>query len=252
MIVIDIGNTNIVLGVYFKKKLIRKKRFETKSKKLLTEINKLFTKNFFLYSKFDYNECIISSVVPSITPVFIKIFKKNKFKHTIVRHSSQFLNIKLNIKNQKELGTDRIVNSIASLDLYGSDCIIVDFGTATTFDVIKKNIYIGGIIAPGIISSHDSLVKNAALLKKIEILKSNIVIGKNTEQAMKSGFYWGYISLINGIISKILSKKKFKPKLILTGGLAKIFKNNIKQKYIYMPDLTLHGLYLIGIKKNDR
>ena len=252
MIVIDIGNTNIVLGVYFKKKLTKQYRFETKSKKLLIEINRFFTKSFFLNSKFDYKGCIISSVVPNITPFFTKILKKYKIKYTIVKYSSPYLNMKFNIKNPKELGIDRMVNSIASLDLFGNNCIIVDFGTATTFDVIKKKIYIGGIIAPGIISSHDSLVKNAALLKKIKILKSNIVIGKNTEEAMKSGFYWGYISLINGIILKILSEKKFKPKLILTGGLAKVFKNNIKQKYIYMPDLTLHGLYLIGIKKNDR
>ena len=115
---------------------------------------------------------------------------------------------------------------------------------------IKNNVYQGGIIAPGIAISHDTLVKNASQLNKISISKTKKIVGKNTIQAMKSGFYWGYTSLINGIIEKIINEKKYLPALILTGGLATTFKDQIEMKCYYEPHLTLQGLYLIGLKKN--
>jgi len=146
----------------------------------------------------------------------------------------------------KELGSDRIANTLAAIQKYGKNCLIIDFGTATTFDVIKNNKYKGGVIAPGIAISHDALVRHASKLKKIPIIRIKTLIGKNTKDSMQSGFYWGYISLINGVIDKIIKQQRFKPAIILTGGLANIFKKEISKKTEHEPNLTLNGLYLIG------
>ena len=159
------------------------------------------------------------------------------------------IKIKFKIDNPEELGNDRIANSISAVNKYGKDCLILDFGTATTFDIIKNNTYEGGIIAPGINISHDALIRKTSQLNKISISKTRKIVGKNTVQAMQSGFYWGYTSLINGIVEKVIIEKKYKPSLILTGGLANIFKDQIKMKFYYAPHLTLQGLYLIGLKK---
>ena len=110
----------------------------------------------------------------------------------------------------------------------------------------------GGVIAPGINISHDALVDNASKLNKISIKKTKKIIGNDTVTSMQSGFYWGYVCLINGIINKIIIEKKYKPKIILTGGLANVFISNIRYKNYYEPDLTLMGLYLIGQRIYDK
>ena len=153
--------------------------------------------------------------------------------------------------SKNQLGADRIANSFSAVNKYGSNLMIIDFGTATTFDVIKNNVYIGGTIAPGILVSQESLIKKASKLNKISIKKTISVVGKNTEQSMRAGFYWGYVNLINGIIKKIIKEKQYKPKIILTGGLAQIYKKEIKFNSYYEPNLTLEGLYLIGLQNHD-
>ena len=249
MIVIDIGNTNIVIGIYVKSKLSYVYRFETKSKKFLSKIKKTINKKNIEKYKIDYKLCVVSSVVPSISKTIAAFFKKIGLKAYNINYSNISTNIKFKIDNLKELGNDRIVNTIAAIEKYGKVCLILDFGTATTFDIIKNNAYQGGIIAPGVTISHDTLVKNASQLNKISISKTKKIVGKNTTQAMKSGFYWGYASLINGIIEKTINEKKYLPTLILTGGLATTFKEQIEMKYYYEPNLTLQGLDLIGLKK---
>ena len=148
--------------------------------------------------------------------------------------------------NERHYGGLTGLNKDDTIKKYGNNCLIIDFGTATTFDVIKKNKYEGGVIAPGIDISHDALVKYASKLKKISIIRTKSLVGNNTKDSMQSGFYWGYISLINGVIEKIIKQQRFKPTIILTGGLANIFKKEISQKTEYEPNLTLNGLYLIG------
>tara|TARA_Y100000741_G_scaffold355544_1_gene331111 strand:- start:464 stop:1219 length:756 start_codon:yes stop_codon:yes gene_type:complete len=249
MIVVDIGNTNIVIGFFLNYKLIDTFRFETKSNKTFLEIKKKINNHYIKKINLTKNICIISSVVPEVEKKIINFFKKKKIKVFKITTSNTKHYLNYNIDNPKELGADRIANSIASINKHGKNCLILDFGTATTFDIIKDNIYQGGIIAPGVILSHNSLVKNASKLKRIKISKTNKVIGKNTIKAMQSGFFWGYSSLINGIIDKIIIEEKFIPKIILTGGLAKVFKSQINNKFIYEPNLTLMGLYFIGLKK---
>ena len=248
MIVVDVGNTNIVIGIYSGKKIYKVNRFDTKDNNILQSLKTLFNHRNISKYNFDYKICIISSVVPDIDQKIIVFFRSLNFKVLNVKISNIPQNIKFHYK-LGQLGSDRIANTYSAIEKYGNNSIVIDFGTATTFDVIKNKIYEGGIIAPGINISHEALVNNASKLNKILIERTKSIVGKNTKSSMQSGFYWGYISLINGIIDKIIIQKKFKPTIILTGGLANIFKKEIAFKTYYEPYLTLQGLYLIGQTK---
>ncbi len=157
----------------------------------------------------------------------------------------------INVKvNKKQIGSDRIANAIGSKYSYKDNCIILDFGTATTFDVVKKGIYYGGVIAPGVSLSLNNLVKTAKQIPFFKLKKINKVIGNNTISALRSGFYLGYSGLINNILNLIIKETKLKYKIILTGGFAKLFKNTIKLKVIIDQDITIKGLiYLLKNKK---
>ncbi len=199
MIVMDIGNSDTVIGIYKKKKLYKTYRIETKNKNFKKNISEFFKKNIILNLKSNEKICLISSVVPEVNKIVAFLLKKNSFK--IKNINIHNIPKKIKFKYAKsQLGADRIANSFSGVNKYGSNLIIIDFGTATTFDVIKNNIYIGGAIAPGILVSHESLIKKASKLNKISIKKTSLVVGKNTEQSMRAGFYWGYVNLINGII----------------------------------------------------
>ncbi len=247
MILIDIGNTNIVLAVSSNNSLKKIKRVNTKidTKELKILLNKIIN-NFLSTKKLDNcNIAIISSVVPNLNILVKKILNKNSIKEFLIkpRHITPYLKIKYNIN---EVGADRLANSIAIIKNKISDSIVIDFGTATTFEVIKDNIFLGGVILPGINLSKNTLVKEASLLKNTKIIKSKRVVANNTEKSIQSGFYWGYLFAINGLIKKISEENKFKPKIIITGGLANIFKNDIKPKPNIRPNLTIEGLSIIG------
>ena len=248
MIVVDIGNTNIVIGVFSKKKIQHTFRIHTNEEKLLLKLGYYFNRSCINSYKLDYNICIISSVSSKPTNEIIKFFKKISLKVLNINLKNIPKKIRFNYKSS-QLGADRIANTFAAINKYKNDILVIDFGTATTFDIIIKKTYEGGLITSGINISHDALVNYASKLKKIKIIKTRKLIGKNTVDSMQSGFYWGYLSLINGLIDKIIEEKKFRPTIILTGGLAKIFKEKIKYKTFYEPNLTLYGLYLIGIFK---
>ena len=164
-----------------------------------------------------------------LNPIIDVILPDRVFSH---------LNIKVNIK---QVGSDRIANAISIID-NKKNYIIVDFGTATTFDIIEKNYYVGGIIAPGVNLSLETLITKASLIPYIKLNKISDVIGKNTKSAVRSGFYWGYIGLINEIINLIKKKTKKKYSIILTGGLSYLFKNKLKSNVIVNKDLTMKGL----------
>ena len=148
--------------------------------------------------------------------------------------------IKINVKNKKQLGSDRIANAIGVKKF--QNCIVIDFGTATTFDVIKNSSYEGGVIAPGVQLSIKNLSKETALLPLISLNSNQKNYGKNTKEALNAGFVWGYEGLINNIINKIISKNKIKYKIVLTGGYANFFKNLIKRKITVDQDITVKGI----------
>ncbi len=151
--------------------------------------------------------------------------------------------IKINIKSKNQVGSDRIANAVGVYKRYKLNCIVLDFGTATTFDVVTKDgIYNGGIIAPGVNLSLNSLVNSADQISVFSIKKQNKIIGKNTVEALRSGFYWGYVGLINNIILKIENETKKKYKVIFTGGYADLFKTSIKRPFTIDRHITIKGI----------
>ena len=250
MIVIDVGNTNIVIGFYTKNKLNKIIRLKTEKKINITqkEINKFFKSNKKLINNLKDRFCILSSVVPSLNLIFKNIFQKNKFKFYVINPKKISFRNSINY-NLNQIGSDRIANYAYVYSKKIKDCIIVDFGTATTFDVIKNNQYLGGLIFPGINLSMDTLLKNAELIKTSKISKSKKIINNNTSDSIQSGFYFGYMHAINGILKQIIKENNFKPKVYITGGLGKIFRDKIIYKPIYKEYLTLEGIKEIGNKQ---
>ena len=240
IIVGDIGNTEVKI-CFFYNGLKKKYLFKTDS------LNKKIIRNKFnfLRKKIYLKNAIISSVVPKTFSQIKKIFY-NLYKVNCVELKKLNLTRLINIKvNKKEIGSDRLANAISVMSK-NKNFIVVDFGTATTFDVIKKNNYLGGVIAPGVTLSLDNLIKKASLIPNIELHKSKSIIGKNTEQAVMSGFFWGYNGLINGIISKIKKKTNQKYKIVFTGGLAHLFSKDIKDKVTIDKNLTINGLIKVS------
>ena len=240
IIVGDIGNTEVKI-CFFYNGLKKKYLFKTDS------LNQKIIRNKFnfLRKKIYLKNAIISSVVPKtfnqIKKIFFSLYKVNCIELKKL-NLSKLISIKV---NKKEIGSDRLANAISVMNKK-KNFIVVDFGTATTFDVIKKNNYLGGVIAPGVNLSLDNLIKKASLIPNIELHKSKSIIGKNTKQAVLSGFFWGYNGLINGIISKIKKKTNQKYKIIFTGGLAHLFNKDIKDKISIDKNLTINGLIKVS------
>ena len=239
----DIGNseTKIYL-VNSNKKIIKRINIPSKNinfNTLKKKINKL-TNNFK-----GINKILFCSVVPKTFFLIRKFFKKN----TKIRcHEVKDLNLRsmINIDvNFKQVGSDRITNAISVIN-NKDNFIILDLGTATTFDVVIKNSYKGGVIAPGIKLSLNTLSDKATLIPKINLKKINKIVGKNTITAVRSGFFWGYSGLIDNIIGLIKSENKKNFKTIITGGLSNLFKSSIKTKVKQNKDITVKGLIKIS------
>ena len=234
----DIGNTSTKICILSRKfQIMRSYNLDTSkmySSNLLKKIiRKKTNKNInpiFLFS----------SVVPKVLASIKKSLKSTKFKIIEIKNLRLNKIIKINIKNKKNLGSDRIANAIGAKKL--KNCLIIDFGTATTFDVIKNGTYEGGVIAPGINLSIKNLSQATALLPLINLKSHQKNYGKNTFEALNAGFVWGYEGLINNIIDKIISKSKIKYKILLTGGYANFFNKMIKKKVVIDQDITIKGI----------
>ena len=237
-IVGDIGNTSLKISV-LNRNFISLKSFIFDTKKIYEKkfSKKLFKK--FLYKDTNSN-ILFSSVVPSALKEIKKLFKNKKYKILEIKDLNFKKLIKINVKNSKQLGSDRIANAIGAGKY--KNCLIIDFGTATTFDIIKNGVYEGGVIGPGVKQSMINLNRSTALLPLFNLNKNQKSYGKNTKEALNAGFIWGYEGLINNIINKITSKWKMKYKIILTGGYAKFFKKLIKNKPIIDQNITIKGI----------
>ena len=249
----DIGNT------ITKVCLIEIKTFKVK-KIIYFDNSKIFSNSYLkkklknvIKSKIINKVALFSSVVPKYQLFLSKFFKKiYKIKLREIKESGIKKIIKINIKNKNQVGSDRIANAVGVFKKYKSNCIVLDFGTATTFDVVTSNgIYNGGIIAPGVNLSINSLTSAADQIPIFTIKKQKKVIGKNTIEALRSGFYWGYSGLINNIILKIEKETKKKYKVIFTGGYADLFKTSIIRPFIIDRNITIKGIIEI-FKKNRK
>lgn len=241
ILTIDIGNSNIVFGIFIEEKLQPVLRLETNTN-LTPEIIKNFLVDADIFE--GVSGVIVSSVVPKLDSVFEK-FSIEYLKLKPIFVTKDNVDIRVNIDNPNELGADRIVNSYYGYQKYNSDLIIVDMGTATTFDIIfKEGSYEGGVIATGMKVSLDALVAKAAKLNPIKIEKPKNTIGKNTQEAMKSGIYFGYLGLIKEIIENIKRENNRDFKVVLTGGISTLFANEDFFDY-HEQDLTIQGIKLI-------
>lgn len=251
LLVIDVGNTNIVFGIYEGKKLLYDWRVSTNKDRTSDEYGLLF-EQIFKYHGIDIKEVkdvIISSVVPTLMHTLPAMSIKYFGKDPIVIGPGVRTGMNIKYDNPKEVGADRIVNAVAAYEKYGGPLIIVDFGTAITFCCVnKEGDYLGGAIAPGIKISSEALFMRTAKLPKVEIVKPERAIAKNTVNSIQSGLVYGYIGAVDYIIEKMIEEmngEKGKINIIATGGFSNLIAS--ESKYIKRIDkmLTLEGLRII-------
>ena len=234
----DIGNTSTRICLFNKSKILKSIIFDTKNIFQKGYIKKIFDK---LFKKNLRKEILFSSVVPLAFINLKRILKKSNYKAVEIKSLNVRKLIRINISNINQLGSDRIVNSIEGKKY--RNCLIIDFGTATTFDIVKNGVYEGGVIAPGIKSSIKNLSQSTALLPIFELKKKQKSYGKNTKDALNAGFIWGYDGLISNIINKITKNWKIHYKIILTGGYASLFKKIIKRRgTVVDQNITIKGV----------
>jgi len=245
ILLIDIGNTNINLAVAEKGKIIARWRIATVRNRTADEYIALLTQ---LMSNekikpAKIKDVAVSSVVPQI------MMHINKMCQSLFGVSPKAVgqelkaNLKVKTDNPGEVGADRIVNAVGVAKMYGTPAIVVDFGTATTFDIVDKfGDYCGGVISPGINLSLHALHEFAARLPSVPVEKTTKVIGTNTKDAMQSGIYWGYVGLIEGLLERIKNEMDGKPVVVATGGLAPLFAEGTKAIQHIEADLTIVGL----------
>jgi len=249
LLAFDIGNTNIVLGCFKGEELLFEFRLKTDPDRTIDEYAGLL---FALFNRkigkdFVFEKSIISSVVPDVTKDIIKLVEDSFNITPLVVGPGIKTGIDIKLADPSSVGSDRIVNSVAVKKLYGTPALVVDFGTATSFDYVsEKGVYEGGIIAPGLKVSLDSLVRQTAKLPRIELTYPKNVIGTNTATAMQSGALIGYVCLVEGLIDKIEEEKGALSHIIATGGLGSLIAGHCKQKIHYEPHLTLRGLRIIA------
>jgi type III pantothenate kinase len=248
LLAIDIGNTNVVLGVFEKEKLLENWRVGTNPQITPDEYAMIF-KDLFGFVGLEFHQIkgvIISTVVPPLLPVMAEMTRKYfKIEPLVVTHETK-TGITIKYDNPKEVGADRIVNAAAAYKHYGGPLIIVDFGTATTFCAVSKSgEYLGGAICPGIKISAEALFQRASKLPRVELAKPAKVIGSDTVNAMQAGIIFGYAGLVDGIVERMKRELGSDARVVATGGLAELVSPETKTIQEVKPHLTLEGLRLL-------
>ena len=248
ILVFDVGNTNIVLGVYDERVLTHHWRVSTEKSRTMDEYA-VVIKNLFDFSGLTFQEIgaiAISSVVPPVNPTLEALSRKYFGVEPLVVGPGVKTGMPIIIDNPREVGADRIVNAVAAYNKYGGPLVIVDSGTATTFCVVsKRGEYLGGAIAPGIGISTDALFQRASKLPRVEMVKPTSVIARNTVAAIQSGIYYGFIGQVDGIVNRMKAELGPETKVIATGGLAEMISQESETIETVDPFLTLEGLLLI-------
>lgn len=254
LLVFDIGNSNVVAGVYVGEKLIADWRLATDRQKTVDEYGVLI-QNLFHYKNLVTDQvraAVISSVVPPLTNLFEEVMAKYFNVTALVVGPGMKTGLSIKYENPREVGADRVVNAVAGIQLYGPPLIIVDFGTATTFCAISESgDWLGGAIAPGPGIASEALFQRTAKLPRVEFTKPKTAIGKNTVNSIQSGLYFGYIGLVENLITKLKAEMGCNPTVIATGGFAQLIAAESKLIDKINPDLTLEGLrFLYELNKN--
>ncbi len=249
LLAIDVGNTNAVFALHDGEKIVTEWRCSSDCRRTADEyfvwLQRLMEHEGITQT---INEVIICSTVPRV--VFnLRVLSDRYFncRPIVVRRNEVDLGVPVRVDADTGIGPDRLANTVAAYNLYGGNVIVVDFGTATNFDVVGEDgAYEGGIIAPGVNLSLRAMHEVAAALPHIDASKPRKIIGTDTVACMQSGIYWGYISLIEGLCKRIMDERGTKMKVVGTGGLSTLFAQDLKTLEIINTDLTIHGLVLIA------
>jgi len=250
ILVIDVGNTNLVIGAYVQDELKHQWRINTSRSRTADEYAMLLL-NLFSHAQMTAKQVegvIISSVVPQLMHILSEMCEQYLGQDPLIVGPGIKTGLNIRYDHPKEVGADRIVNAVAAIHLYGSPLIIIDFGTATTFEYIDESgAYIGGAITPGIGISTEALFQHAAKLKRIEfdMVKPKNVIGTNSVSAVQSGILYGFSGQVDGIVNRIREEVNKETKVVATGGLASFIATKAKTIDIVNKELTLYGLKLI-------
>ena len=245
---IDIGNTNIVLGLYQGKKLITHWRLATQAERTADEYGVILTQ-LVEHGGFRCDQIsaiAVSCVVPPMLTTTQELAARFFGREPLIVGPGIKTGMPILYENPKDVGADRIVNGIAAYDKYHEACIVVDFGTATTIDLISaKGEYVGGAIAPGLSISLEALVQRASKLPRIEIVKPKEVIGRNTVSSIQAGIFFGYVGLVDGLVERIQKEQNLQVKVVATGGLAPLVASECASIHEVDEFLTLDGLRII-------
>lgn len=248
ILVMDVGNTQTVLGIYSGQKLLTDCQVSTEKNRTADEHGLMI--QAFLGSKninsSDIKAVVLSSVVPPVTASFATMSRRYFRVEPLIIGPGVKTGLPILYENPKEVGADRVVNAVAGIHIYGPPLIIVDFGTATTFcSINEKGEYLGGAIFPGLGVAAEALFLRAAKLPRVELEAPAKVIGKNTVNSIQSGLIYGYTDLVDGIIRRISKEMHCEPKIVATGGLSKVIAPESQMIEKINPVLTLEGLRII-------
>lgn len=248
LLVLDVGNTNTVLGVYEDNRLLTRWRLTTERDRTVDEYG-ILCRNLFTFAGLDptsITAIAISSVVPPLNFTLYKMALSYFHIEPLFVDPKSNAGIGIDYDTPQDVGADRVVNAVAAYQKYGGPCIVVDFGTATTFDAIADNgDYLGGVITPGINISSEALFQRASRLPRVEIRRPERVVGKSTIGSIQSGLYFGYIGLVDGILRRMVEELGPQKAIIATGGLAPLIGRGSELIGVVDDDLTLEGLKLI-------
>jgi type III pantothenate kinase len=257
LLVVDVGNTNIVLGIYRGEALLGSWRLATARDRTADEYG-ILARQLIEGFNDDLEGAIVASVVPPVNGAIATMIHQYFGVDALFVEPGVKTGIAIHVDNPQEVGADRIVNCVAAFERFGGPTIIVDFGTATTFDVVTADAeYVGGAIAPGLTISAEALFARAARLTRVDIRRPESVIGSNTVVNMQSGIYFGYLSLVDGLLARMKQEVHGLKRVVATGGLASLFENDSEHIDEIDPELTLKGLKIIydrnrGTRKGRR
>jgi type III pantothenate kinase len=248
LLAIDVGNTNIVYGLFDGARLVHQFRVESSRARTADEYAVVVRQLLAMHdvSPGDIDAAIVASVVPSLTEPMVDLVRRAFAREALVVGPGIRTGMSILVENPREVGADRIVNAVAAYERFKAGVVVVDFGTATTFDcVTPKGEYLGGIIAPGVQISADALFARAAKLPRVEIAKPAKVVGRNTIHSMQSGIVFGYVGLVDGIVERTIDELGYTCNVIATGGLARLIAPLTRTVKEVDDELTLVGLRIL-------
>ena len=251
LLAVDVGNTQTVLGVFDGEHRVADWRIGTRSAITSDEFGVLL-RALFTESGLEFRSVegmIVSSVVPDVNRMLEETAARCLKVQPLFIEPGVRTGMPILYDNPHEVGADRIVNAVAAIQRYGAPVVVLDFGTATTFDVVDDDgKYLGGVISPGLGVSAEALFSKAARLHRVDIVRPQRVVGRNTEESMQSGLFHGYAALVRGVLERILDELDSEPAIVATGGLAQVFAKELPMLDAVDPGLTLEGLRLIWAK----